>query len=86
MERDSRMVETAPAEQVSHDQQRLLKWFATVVSLSSVASSERQNVVVEWLTHLLRIRDVPGSNLGTETSYPELNFVVFLSPSRQIPG
>jgi hypothetical protein len=28
------------------------------------------NVAVEWLTHLLRIRKVPGSNLGPETRYP----------------
>jgi hypothetical protein len=44
------------------------------------------NVVVEWLTHLLRIREVPGSNLGTETGYPEEGFGVFLSHSRQIQG
>jgi hypothetical protein len=41
--------------------------------------------VVEWLTYLLPIREVPGSNLGPETGYPEV-FVVFLIPSRQIPG
>jgi hypothetical protein len=29
------------------------------------------NVVVEWLTILLRIREVPGSNLGPGTGYPE---------------
>jgi hypothetical protein len=29
------------------------------------------NVVVEWLTLLLRIREVPGSNLSPETAYPE---------------
>jgi hypothetical protein len=45
------------------------------------------NVVVEWLTLLLRILRVLGSNLGTETGYPELRFfIVFLSPSRKIPG
>jgi hypothetical protein len=27
--------------------------------------------VVEWLTLLLRIREVPGSNLGQETAYPD---------------
>jgi hypothetical protein len=26
-------------------------------------------VVVEWLTLLLRIREVPGSNVGPETAY-----------------
>jgi hypothetical protein len=29
------------------------------------------NVVVDRLTLLLRIREVPGSNLGPETGYPE---------------
>jgi len=29
------------------------------------------NVVIEWLTILLRIREVPGSNLGPETGYPD---------------
>jgi hypothetical protein len=28
------------------------------------------NVVVEWFQLLLHIREVPGSNLGTETVYP----------------
>jgi hypothetical protein len=27
------------------------------------------NVIVEWLTHLLRIGEVAGSNLGLETGY-----------------
>jgi hypothetical protein len=29
------------------------------------------NFVVEWLTLLLRIREVPRSNLGPETGYPD---------------
>jgi hypothetical protein len=29
------------------------------------------NVAVDWLTFLLLIREVPGSNLGPETVYPE---------------
>jgi hypothetical protein len=40
----------------------------------------RPNVMVEWLALLLRIREVPGSNLGPETGYPDRFFVVFLSP------
>jgi hypothetical protein len=32
------------------------------------------NVVVEWLTLLLRIRKVPSSNLGTETGYLDYSF------------
>jgi hypothetical protein len=31
------------------------------------ASGILPNVVVEWLILLLRIREVPGSNLGPET-------------------
>jgi hypothetical protein len=33
-----------------------------------------------------RIREVQGSSLGPETGYPDIYFVVFLSPYRQIPG
>jgi hypothetical protein len=33
------------------------------------AQMEGPNVVVEWLTVLLHIQHVPGSNLGLETSY-----------------
>jgi hypothetical protein len=29
------------------------------------------NIVVEWLAFLLLILEVPGSNLGPETGYPE---------------
>jgi hypothetical protein len=31
-----------------------------------------QNITVEWLALLLCIREVPGSNLGPETGYPEV--------------
>jgi hypothetical protein len=31
------------------------------------------NVVVEWLTLLLRILEVPSSNLGAETDYPKVS-------------
>jgi hypothetical protein len=31
-----------------------------------------QNVVVEWLTLLLRKWEVPGSNLGPDTGCPEV--------------
>jgi hypothetical protein len=37
------------------------------------------NVVVEWITVLLRIREVTALNLGPETSYPELRFSWFSS-------
>jgi hypothetical protein len=29
------------------------------------------NIVVEWLTLLLRIREVPGSNLGPQTGHTD---------------
>jgi hypothetical protein len=29
------------------------------------------NVLVKWLTFLLRIQEVPASNLGPETGYPD---------------
>jgi hypothetical protein len=38
----------------------------------------RPNVVVEWLTLLLRILEVPGSYLGPETGYPDCVFRGFL--------
>jgi hypothetical protein len=45
------------------------------------------NVVVEWLTLLLRIREVLGSNLSPGDRLSWLRFfVVFLSPSTRMPG
>jgi hypothetical protein len=32
-------------------------------------NNNKLNVVVEWLTFLLRIREVPGSNLSPEIGY-----------------
>jgi hypothetical protein len=46
----------------------------------------RPDVVVKWSTLLLNIREVPGSNLGPETGYTEVCFIVFLSPPMRIPG
>jgi hypothetical protein len=37
------------------------------------------NVVVEWVTPLLRIRNIPGSNLGPETGYLDCGISWFLS-------
>jgi hypothetical protein len=44
--------------------------------VSSLVVSEllQPNVVVEWLTLLLGIQEVPGSNLGPETGYPYWGF------------
>jgi hypothetical protein len=33
------------------------------------AIGKRQNAELEWLAFLLRIREVPGLNLGPETGY-----------------
>jgi hypothetical protein len=42
----------------------------------------KPNVAAEWLPFQLRIREVPGSNIGPDTCYPDRFFVVFLVPSR----
>jgi hypothetical protein len=44
------------------------------------------NVVVERLTVLLPVREVPGSNFRAETGYPDRFFVGFPSPSMYILG
>jgi hypothetical protein len=38
------------------------------------------NIVVEWLTLLFHIQEVPGSNLVPETDYSEGIFVFFSVP------
>jgi hypothetical protein len=44
---------------------------------------KQPNVMVEWLTLLLRIREVPGSNLGPADWLSRLRFfMVFVSPFR----
>jgi hypothetical protein len=54
--------------------------------ISNVAVSSGENVVVEWLTLLLLIWEVPGSYLRPYTNYLGSCFVVFLRPSRQMSG
>jgi hypothetical protein len=41
------------------------------LSTSLSKSSLSSNVMVEWLTLQLHILEVPGSNLGPETGYPD---------------
>jgi hypothetical protein len=41
-----------------------------IMTLKSFKFIDLPNVAVEWLTLLLRIPKVPGSNLGPETDYP----------------
>lgn len=52
---------------------------------TDVTQGGAANVVVDCVANLLRIRGIPGSNLGPETDYPDL-FVGFFSPSMQTPG
>jgi hypothetical protein len=42
-------------------------------------SAHIPNVVVEWFTLLLRVQEVPGSNLDPETGYPDWGFSWFSS-------
>jgi hypothetical protein len=49
-----------------------------------LALQQTAHVVVEWLTRLLRIPEVPGTNLGPDI-LTEV-FVVFLSPSKRMLG
>jgi hypothetical protein len=42
--------------------------------------------MVEWLTLLIRIREVRGSNLSLETGYPNSGFRGFSVPPGQMPG
>jgi hypothetical protein len=46
----------------------------TGLSTGSKVSTGLLNIVVEWLTFLTRICEVPGSNRGPETGYPALRF------------
>lgn len=46
-----------------------------------------RNVAVELVEETLRIREIPGSNLGFHTYYPEFRFdIFFLGPFLKIPG
>jgi hypothetical protein len=50
------------------------------------ASRGKTNVVVEWLTLLLRTGEVQGSNLGRRPAVLAENLVGFLGPPRQNAG
>jgi hypothetical protein len=49
----------------------------SVKSLYTDSGTNSPNVVVEWLTLLLLIREIPGSNLGPEIAYPDYGFHYF---------
>jgi hypothetical protein len=42
-----------------------------LIPLKALSIFASPNVVVEWLTLLLRIREISGSNLGPKTGYPD---------------
>jgi hypothetical protein len=46
----------------------------------------KSDIMVQWLTLLIRIREVPVSNLCPETCYLDRVFVVFPRHFRWIPG
>jgi hypothetical protein len=51
-------------------------------SVIKVRFDQSPNVVVEWLTLMLRIRKDLGSNLGPETGDLTMGFRIFLIPSK----
>jgi hypothetical protein len=44
------------------------------------------NVAVVRLAFLFRIQEIPRSYLGHDTDSPDRVFLVFLGPSRKMPG
>jgi hypothetical protein len=46
-------------------------FYGTRISLQRSQETKTPNVVVEWLTLMLRIKEVPASNPGPETGYPD---------------
>jgi hypothetical protein len=46
----------------------------SVTAVTDLPRLQLPNVVVKWLTLLLRIRDFSGSNLGPETGFPDWDF------------
>jgi hypothetical protein len=49
-------------------------WLTMFKSLFEAPWLKTLNVVVEWLTFQFRIQEVQGSNLDSETSYPDWGF------------
>jgi hypothetical protein len=52
--------------------------------LNEARSTLRDEIFVAELPHLLSVWQVPGSNLGLETGYPDKLLLYFLRPFRQI--
>jgi hypothetical protein len=57
----------------------------SLTSWSTISFSRRtlRNVAIEWLANTFRNRQIPVSNFGPETLYPDRLFVVIPSHSRQ---
>jgi hypothetical protein len=56
---------------------------------TAVDAVSLKNYRASWLSSLTvlhSIREVPGSSLETETSYPDRIFVAFVSPTRKMPS
>jgi hypothetical protein len=53
----------------THRRENLKSYLRFIVACPSVFVCV--HVVIEWLALLLRIREVPGSNLGPESGYPD---------------
>jgi hypothetical protein len=53
----------------NYERQATPSTLLATLMLKTVSSSVTPNMVVEWLTLLLRIREIPGSNLHPETGY-----------------
>jgi hypothetical protein len=59
--------------------------WTNIHAYSVIRTPQSPIVIVEWLTLLLRNREVPVSNLGPATGYADRDFIVFfLSPSRRM--
>jgi ABC-type uncharacterized transport system ATPase subunit len=64
----------------------LIMWCLGIKIIFNYMLFEVSNVVIEQLTILLRIRDVPGSNFRRRSANLTEVFVVLLSLSRQMSG
>jgi hypothetical protein len=67
------------------DSDRIIRKFEHSVSINHL-HSYAPNVVVEYFPLLLRIREVPDSNLGPETGYPDSFLRVSSVPQGKFRG
>jgi hypothetical protein len=55
------------------------------VAIASYCKSCEGHAAVEWFVFFSCIREVPSSNLGLQTGHHDRFYVIFLSPSKQMP-